>query len=270
MSLFPRSLYLVSDNIIYVYSTKTGINIGQIQSPNPETIANIAVIPSSDSTSNEIEEGTDELIIFTITGQLAHLNYNAAKNDTTLISSQNINLSLPKTWSKMLEWINILCVARNKFLVLGRVEQGDEVMLYYVHRRLPSSFENRNKNYSFYEFDKICWNVQPTLHSVCYGAEGQLVGATQDDSVFVMDYENRVSKWHKSGTRKFTCVAAHPNEWIIATGDDSGRILLWNNLFEKSPAKTVFHWHTLPTTDLCFTVEGNFKVTQHAGLLIVQ
>jgi len=103
----------------------------------------------------------------------------------------------------------------------------------------------------------LCWRILRNTHSVAYGLSGELLAAVQEDSVFMTNTTTRAEKWHKSGTRKFTCVAAHPHEWVVATGDDSGRILLWRNFLEdKSPAKSVFHWHTLPVADLIFSTDG--------------
>lgn len=57
--------------------------------------------------------------------------------------------------------------------------------------------------------------------------------------------------------RKFTCVALHSEKLIMATGDISGRILIWHDFVHKSrPVKTVYHWHTLPVNSVCFSSEG--------------
>lgn len=57
--------------------------------------------------------------------------------------------------------------------------------------------------------------------------------------------------------RTFTCVALHPNEFIMATGDISGRILIWHDFMRLTkPPKTVYHWHTLPVNSISFSHEG--------------
>jgi hypothetical protein len=62
--------------------------------------------------------------------------------------------------------------------------------------------------------------------------------------------------------RKFTCVALHDKEMVMATGDISGRIIVWHKFTELSrPIKTVFHWHTLPVNALCFSTEGITTIT---------
>lgn len=60
-----------------------------------------------------------------------------------------------------------------------------------------------------------------------------------------------------SDMRKFTCVALHPSEQIMVTGDISGRVLLWYEFIKQNrPVKTVYHWHTLPVNAVCFSNEG--------------
>ena len=58
--------------------------------------------------------------------------------------------------------------------------------------------------------------------------------------------------------RKFICVALHANELVLATGDISGRVIVWHKFTESSkPIKTIYHRHTLPVNALCFSTEGN-------------
>ena len=57
--------------------------------------------------------------------------------------------------------------------------------------------------------------------------------------------------------RKFTCVALHKEKVIMATGDISGRILIWHDFVNRvRPVKTVYHWHTLAVNSVCFSSEG--------------
>ncbi|XP_037804884.1 LOW QUALITY PROTEIN: uncharacterized protein LOC119599216 [Penaeus monodon] len=62
---------------------------------------------------------------------------------------------------------------------------------------------------------------------------------------------------HMAGTRPFTCLVWNPRQEMLATGDITGRIVLWYNLINTVPAQTVLHWHTLPVEDLAFSVLGN-------------
>lgn len=61
--------------------------------------------------------------------------------------------------------------------------------------------------------------------------------------------------------RKFTCVALHHEEFIMATGDISGRIIVWHDFVHQvRPVKTVYHWHTLPVSSICFSSEGTLTL----------
>ncbi|KAL1517211.1 hypothetical protein ABEB36_001005 [Hypothenemus hampei] len=57
--------------------------------------------------------------------------------------------------------------------------------------------------------------------------------------------------------RTFTCVSCHPCEEMILTGDDTGRIVLWQNLFSKK-TQAVYHWHTLPVQCMAFSTFGSY------------
>ncbi len=50
--------------------------------------------------------------------------------------------------------------------------------------------------------------------------------------------------------RKFTCVALHDKEMVMATGDISGRIIVWHKFTEL-----------LPVNALCFSTEGITTIT---------
>lgn len=68
---------------------------------------------------------------------------------------------------------------------------------------------------------------------------------------------SKILYWKIGKSRKLTCVACHKEEVCVATGDTSGRILVWYNLFtESEPAQATYHWHTLPVRCLTFSESG--------------
>ncbi|KAI9554716.1 hypothetical protein GHT06_019992 [Daphnia sinensis] len=110
---------------------------------------------------------------------------------------------------------------------------------------------------------KLFADIKSTPQSIAFGCNqgnGSLVVvALQDHSVVVKDITNGVDKKHMTDQRKFTCVALHSEKLIMATGDISGRILIWHDFVHKSrPVKTVYHWHTLPVNSVCFSSEGEY------------
>ncbi|XP_055681424.1 WD repeat-containing protein 75 isoform X2 [Lutzomyia longipalpis] len=56
--------------------------------------------------------------------------------------------------------------------------------------------------------------------------------------------------------RLFTTVAVHPISPIIATGDHSGKIILWMNTDSYEPLKSIYHWHPAPVKCLSFSESG--------------
>jgi NET1-associated nuclear protein 1 (U3 small nucleolar RNA-associated protein 17) len=58
-------------------------------------------------------------------------------------------------------------------------------------------------------------------------------------------------------SREFTRVACHPDEKIILTGDNTGRVVAWQKIFSNEPSQAVFHWHTLPVRCLGFSTIGS-------------
>ena len=70
--------------------------------------------------------------------------------------------------------------------------------------------------------------------------------------------------------RKFTCVALHPSEQIMVTGDISGRVLLWYEFIKQNrPVKTVYHWHTLPVHAVCFSNEGDLSFLRCVSMFML-
>ncbi|GLH12261.1 Uncharacterized protein GBIM_17005 [Gryllus bimaculatus] len=54
---------------------------------------------------------------------------------------------------------------------------------------------------------------------------------------------------------KMTCVACHPTELCVITGDIIGCVRVWKNLLRK-PVYSSYHWHTLPVQSVVFSDSG--------------
>ncbi|KAH6938055.1 hypothetical protein HPB50_006583 [Hyalomma asiaticum] len=74
---------------------------------------------------------------------------------------------------------------------------------------------------------------------------------------------------HKNGV-KFTCVACHPTEASLATGDTLGRITIWQGLKETKPVRSIHHWHTLPVCDMAYTASGSFLLSGGGECVLVK
>ncbi|EFX78840.1 hypothetical protein DAPPUDRAFT_305112 [Daphnia pulex] len=112
---------------------------------------------------------------------------------------------------------------------------------------------------------KIFKDVGKETQSIAFGCDqgdGSLViGALnyQCDGVMVKDTKNVIDRKHMTDKRKFTCIAMHKEKLIMATGDISGRILIWHDFVNQiRPVKTVYHWHTLAVSSVCFSSEAEY------------
>ncbi|EZA57753.1 WD repeat-containing protein [Ooceraea biroi] len=83
---------------------------------------------------------------------------------------------------------------------------------------------------------------------------------------------NLVDKLHKTGRtgRIPTCIAGHPEEECVATGDSTGRVVVWRSLFLTRPYTAVFHWHTLPVTEIAFSKSGGHMYTGGGECVLVK
>lgn len=81
--------------------------------------------------------------------------------------------------------------------------------------------------------------------------------------------ERFLAHGHKNGV-KFTCVAGHPSEPWVATGDSLGRVTVWQGFKDTPPVRSVYHWHTLPVADLAYTSSGRFLLSGGGECVLVK
>ncbi|KJE98056.1 hypothetical protein CAOG_08091 [Capsaspora owczarzaki ATCC 30864] len=83
-------------------------------------------------------------------------------------------------------------------------------------------------------------------------------------------YNLRTETGHKfKHARDLTCVAIHPTEAYIATGDSRGEIVLWYLQSEsmqqqgasRTPATSVMHWHANAVAHMCFSSDGVYLIS---------
>jgi len=91
----------------------------------------------------------------------------------------------------------------------------------------------------------------------CLAVGSDFVVLLSKKSAFVSKLYEKNGRSHLIGSHQFSEVAAHPTEPIFATGDTSGKIVVFRNIYEKSPLREVLHWHTLPVHSLMFTHCGS-------------
>lgn len=67
-----------------------------------------------------------------------------------------------------------------------------------------------------------------------------------------------------------TALAMHPEEDCFATGDDSGRILLWRNFLKAKQVHEIYHWHHSPVSSVSFSQSGSFFYSGASEAVLVK
>ncbi|XP_054719966.1 WD repeat-containing protein 75-like [Uloborus diversus] len=131
---------------------------------------------------------------------------------------------------------------------------------------VTKKFEDHFRLYSIDGKGRKATNVQmvmkpvlPAENTVAFSFEGKYVASVLEKILKIHEVETKHSVRHFIGQHRLTCVAFHPSELVLATGDSSGRALVWSDILNsKNPIKSIFHWHTLPLADLVFSTEGSY------------
>ncbi|XP_076674924.1 WD repeat-containing protein l(2)05287 [Andrena cerasifolii] len=100
-----------------------------------------------------------------------------------------------------------------------------------------------------------------------------LIAVLHDVDLHILNpSRNLVDKLHKTGKtgRIPTCLAGHPEEECVATGDSTGRVVVWKSLFQARPYTAVYHWHTLPVTEIAFSKSGGHMYTGGGECVLVK
>lgn len=108
----------------------------------------------------------------------------------------------------------------------------------------------------------IKFRLDDHAHNVAFGGkpgEEYVAGIHKNMLQFADAVEwKECDKQYIGGGRWFTCVACHPEERCIATGDNAGRVLIWRNLLTSGkPTWAVYHWHQLPVQVITFSQAGS-------------
>ncbi|KAK4872869.1 hypothetical protein RN001_014898 [Aquatica leii] len=93
----------------------------------------------------------------------------------------------------------------------------------------------------------------------CNTIENPYMVVTQSNKLYfirLLEFK-KVYQYFVDQRKHFTCVACSPHDECILTGDSNGQILLWYNLTNKNPARSMFHWHTLAVKSVAFTMSGS-------------
>ncbi|GIY24690.1 WD repeat-containing protein 75 [Caerostris extrusa] len=136
--------------------------------------------------------------------------------------------------------------ASNTFFVTKRVEDH-----YRLYSLVPKKKRSEN-------IEMIIKPVLPGENTVAFACKGQFVAAIHENKLTVVQLDTKTVRRHLTGERKLTCIAAHPSEMIFVTGDDLGRAIVWSNALERTPIRSIYHWHSSSVADLTLSAEAPY------------
>ncbi|GFS49839.1 WD repeat-containing protein 75 [Nephila pilipes] len=135
----------------------------------------------------------------------------------------------------------------DSWFVIKQPENRDQYRLYSL---VPKPIQSTN-------VQMVISPVLPMENAVAFGCKAQYAAAIYEKSLTVYNFVRKKFVKHLT-QRTLRCVVFHPNDLNLATGDDLGRVFVWSNLFDKSPIRSIYHWHTLPVADIAFSPEGSY------------
>ncbi|KXJ11658.1 WD repeat-containing protein 75 [Exaiptasia diaphana] len=118
---------------------------------------------------------------------------------------------------------------------------------------------------NLFSFSGSPWNC-------VFSKKGKLIAYVNQNELGIWNTKTKESKSFTYKESIFTCIAFHPNELCIATGDNEGKIVIWQGVFTKSPVTMEFHWHAHAVTSLAFSYDGSQVISggQESVLVVWQ
>ncbi|KAJ9575440.1 hypothetical protein L9F63_007691, partial [Diploptera punctata] len=246
------TLYLVWDSVIRAYSVKTGELAGEYEGLKSKAVG-IKIHPTNPNAIVSCSE-KGKLIQWDwrlkIPGKVVDLEFGNGKDGTV-----------------------------TDFLLLPASTAEDDIN----KCKVCVVWKNKDMDYSQVS---VCCSQQGSflrkLHFRLNDRRSLAVGGKSGEQYLAGIYKNRLqfcdtTDWkmcdmqYIGSGRTFTCVACHPEERYIATGDNTGRILLWwNILCSEKPTYTIYHWHTLPCDSVVFSHAGSSFYSGAAECVLVK
>ncbi|KAG8222238.1 hypothetical protein J437_LFUL001436 [Ladona fulva] len=245
-------IYIVWGNSVRSYSTQTGEFLQEYEGLT-ERSAGVQLI-----------RGTETLATCSRKGEIIFWSRKSAVVQERKVT---IRLFMPCSYST-----SGLFLISYEFLQDIILPPGAIVTGFHILRKEGDVFvvtQNSNKDHqSMLRFKPDCKTYQKLEMKLnkqirCFAFGGELgkeyLGGISKQHLYVMKVkEGKVIRHTVGSENGLVCVTAHPTEEILATGDHSGRILIWRSFLDsKQPPKSIYHWHTLPVSDVCFSQEGS-------------
>ncbi|XP_012275072.1 WD repeat-containing protein 75 [Orussus abietinus] len=241
-------LYVVRKQTIRSYSTQTGDFVREFE-PLEHKISGISIHPNNTGTIVGCSETADVVFWNCHSGIIAqrfHLdiqNLNAKIKTFHVVHFRTTN---GKTVYRIL--VTYFSRARNIISVVLCDPQSGK---FIKHRYIQADCDD--------------------YHVDCIGNGGDnLIAVAYKMDLHILSLGRMLNDTMHKTMRTFTCIAGHPNEDWVATGDISGRVLVWRGLSENKPIHTTYHWHTLPVKEIAFSSSGGYMYTGGSECVLVK
>ncbi|CAG0884394.1 unnamed protein product [Darwinula stevensoni] len=116
----------------------------------------------------------------------------------------------------------------------------------------------------------ILSDINDVPHALAFGAHDDFLAGISGKRLCLHSFKTQDKRFYFSGDFDLTCIACHPYQPVVATGNTLGRIIIWNDIWEQHYVRYYVHWHHLPVSDLAFSVDGTFLVSGGAENVLVR
>ena len=90
-----------------------------------------------------------------------------------------------------------------------------------------------------------------------FGSRGEFLAIIRGKNLYGCNLLSGTRSYLHMSDIKFTSIASHPSEIVVATGNALGQIVIWRGFTEsQNPCKSVYHWHPTPVCDMQFSSSG--------------
>ncbi|KAJ8680540.1 hypothetical protein QAD02_016327 [Eretmocerus hayati] len=246
-----ETLFVVWKQVIRAYSVQTGDFVKELE-PAEHKIINIVLSHEAPDTIIGCTDSA-ELIFWNCQNGLItnQKKFSIPKNDSVKI--RTFQLIFYKTFKG-----KDICNGVTSSILTRGEEKTLRIQLFNLktgENLMSKDLENFTDNY----FIDVVGN---------YGEN--LVAVAHNTFLYIMSPMHGMKFIFHKSPRPFTCLAGHPDDECVATGDKSGRVLVWKNVSQFNPIKATYHWHTLPVTDVVFSKSGGHMYSGGGECVLVK
>nr|XP_023018892.1 WD repeat-containing protein 75 [Leptinotarsa decemlineata] len=154
------------------------------------------------------------------------------------------------------------------FNIISTVDEDYKAIISYKKNQFIrfASVNIKEKSFRDYKFA-----IKPKI-KYFIGLSSKYFSVAQESDLYFIKLSGgrELSRYSMQATRTFTCLACHQFEEVVLTGDSTGRVLVWQNIFTREKTQSVFHWHTLPVQTVSFSASGSYFYSGGSECVLVK